>query len=48
MSRGIPMDEARRLVVRGFFSEVISQIGNQLIEERLMARIDGELSKAGS
>lgn len=48
MSRGIPMDEARRLVVRGFFTEVISQIGNQMIEERLMARIDGELSKAGS
>ena len=26
-SRGIPEDEARRLVVRGFFADVISQIG---------------------
>jgi Fe-S cluster assembly protein SufD len=48
MSRGIPMDEARRLVVRGFFSEIISQINHEKIEERLMSRIDGELSKAGS
>ncbi|CAB4664461.1 MAG: Fe-S cluster assembly protein SufD [Actinobacteria bacterium] len=48
MSRGIPMDEARRLVVRGFFAEVISQISNEQIEERLMARIDDELTKAGA
>ena len=47
MSRGIPMDEARRLVVRGFFSDVISQIHDEVIEERLMTRIDGELAKAG-
>ncbi|MFA5918974.1 MAG: Fe-S cluster assembly protein SufD [Candidatus Nanopelagicaceae bacterium] len=47
MSRGIPMDEARRLVVRGFFSDVISQIHDEVIEERLMNRIDGELAKAG-
>lgn len=47
MSRGIPMDEARRLVVRGFFAEIITQIGDEQIEERLMARIDGELAKVG-
>lgn len=47
MSRGIPMDEARRLVVRGFFAEIITQIGDEQIEDRLMARIDGELAKAG-
>ena len=47
MSRGIPMNEARRLVVRGFFSEIISKIHSEEIEERLMSRIDGELSKAG-
>ena len=47
MSRGIPMDEARRLVVRGFFSEIISQIQDDIIEDRLMSRIDFELSKAG-
>lgn len=47
MSRGIPMDEARRLVVRGFFADVITQVHDEAIEERLMARIDGELAKAG-
>jgi Fe-S cluster assembly protein SufD len=48
MSRGIAMDEARRLVVRGFFTEIISQIGEVDIEDRLMLRIDHELSKVGS
>ena len=47
MSRGISMDEARRLVVRGFFAEIISQIGDESVQERLMVGIDGELAKAG-
>lgn len=47
MSRGIPMDEARRLVVRGFFAEIISQIEDEEIQERLMMRIEGELERAG-
>jgi Fe-S cluster assembly protein SufD len=47
MSRGIKMDDARRLVVRGFFNEIISEIGIDEIEQRLMARIDDELAKAG-
>ena len=47
MSRGIPMDEARRLVVRGFFAEVISHIEDEHIQERLMGRIDSELAKVG-
>ncbi len=47
MSRGIQESDARRLVVRGFFNEVISLIGNEEIQERLMARIDDELEKAG-
>jgi Fe-S cluster assembly protein SufD len=47
MSRGIPVDEARRLVVRGFFAEVISHIGDEVIQERLMLRIDSELEKVG-
>jgi hypothetical protein len=34
-------------VVRGFFNEIIAEIGNTEIQERLMARIDGELEKAG-
>ena len=47
MSRGINMDDARRLVVRGFFNEIVSEIGIEEIQERIMARIDGELEKAG-
>ena len=48
MSRGISLESARRLVVRGFFNEIVSEIGNSEIQERLMARIDGELESAGA
>lgn len=47
MSRGISAREARRLVVRGFFSEVISQIGVPQIEDRLIAAIEDELAQVG-
>ncbi|MEU0787728.1 Fe-S cluster assembly protein SufD [Streptomyces sp. NPDC006173] len=43
MARGIPAEEARRLVVRGFFAELVQQIGVDDIEERLLAKIDEEL-----
>ncbi|MFI6206737.1 Fe-S cluster assembly protein SufD [Streptomyces sp. NPDC051041] len=43
MARGIPEHEARRLVVRGFFAELVQQIGLPDIEERLIARIQEEL-----
>ncbi|MGW5175090.1 Fe-S cluster assembly protein SufD [Streptomyces sp. NPDC004082] len=43
MARGIPADDARRLVVRGFFAELVQQIGVAHIQERLLARIDEEL-----
>jgi Fe-S cluster assembly protein SufD len=41
------MDDARRLVVRGFFNEIVSEIGIDSIQERIMTRIDGELERAG-
>jgi Fe-S cluster assembly protein SufD len=44
-SRGIPAAEAKRLVIRGFFLEILSKIGIETIEERIMNRIDQELSK---
>ncbi len=47
MSRGIEEADARRLVVRGFFNEVISLIDDEVVRERLMARIDSDLEKAG-
>ncbi|MFF4897573.1 Fe-S cluster assembly protein SufD [Streptomyces sp. NPDC001068] len=43
MARGIPEQDARRLVVRGFFAELVQQIGVPDIQERLLARIDEEL-----
>ncbi|MEU3552977.1 Fe-S cluster assembly protein SufD [Streptomyces fragilis] len=46
MARGIPEYEARRLVVRGFFAELVQQIGVDDIEERLLAKIDEELEAA--
>jgi Fe-S cluster assembly protein SufD len=42
-SRGIPEDQARRLVVRGFFGGIISQIAVPHIRERLTAAIEHEL-----
>ena len=42
-SRGIPEEEARRLVVRGFFAELINQIGVTSVQEKLMAAIESEL-----
>ncbi|MEU2541932.1 Fe-S cluster assembly protein SufD [Streptomyces iakyrus] len=46
MARGIPEHEARRLVVRGFFAELVQQIGLPDIEERLIAKIEEELEAA--
>jgi Fe-S cluster assembly protein SufD len=42
-SRGIPEDEARRLVVRGFFADVIDHIKVPELHDRLMASIDARL-----
>lgn len=46
MSRGIPEDIARQLVVRGFFNEVIQKIKVPEIEEVLNERIEDELSRS--
>ena len=45
-SRGITEDEARRLVVRGFLSEIVQQIGSPLLEDRLQAAIEAELTES--
>lgn len=42
-ARGITEDEARRLVVRGFLAEVVQQIGDTELEERLMGALEAEL-----
>nr|WP_225951296.1 Fe-S cluster assembly protein SufD [Mycobacterium sp. OAS707] len=42
-ARGIPEDQARRLVVRGFFGEIIGKIAVPAVRERLTAAIEHEL-----
>ncbi|MGO4691778.1 Fe-S cluster assembly protein SufD [Glaciibacter sp. 2TAF33] len=42
-ARGIPEDEARRLVVRGFLTEIVQQLGVPHLQERLNAAIEAEL-----
>jgi Fe-S cluster assembly protein SufD len=46
-SRGIPEDVARRLVVRGFFGEILSRITIPELRERLEAAIEVELAVTG-
>jgi Fe-S cluster assembly protein SufD len=43
-ARGIPEDQARRLVVRGFFGEIISKIAVPDVRDRLTAAIEHELA----
>lgn len=47
-ARGITEGDARRLVVRGFFAELIHAIGVDAIEERLLESIEAELAKSMS
>ncbi|MEU5829329.1 Fe-S cluster assembly protein SufD [Micromonospora tulbaghiae] len=48
MARGIPEAEARRLVVRGFFAELINKIPVEDLRERLGDAIEARLAKAGA
>ena len=43
-ARGIPEDQARRLVVRGFFGEIISKIAVPAVRDRLTDAIEKELA----
>ncbi|MGW4843492.1 Fe-S cluster assembly protein SufD [Nocardia brasiliensis] len=47
-ARGIPEDAARRLVVRGFFQEIIQKIAVPEIRERLESAIEAELAAIGA
>lgn len=44
-SRGIDEDSARRLVVRGFFAELINQIGVESVQDHLMELVEQHLDK---
>lgn len=45
-ARGITEDEARRLVVLGFLSEIVQKIGEPQLEARLSAALEAELGGA--
>jgi Fe-S cluster assembly protein SufD len=44
-ARGIREAEARRLVVRGFFADVVGRIGVPDVEQRLMQKVEAELAR---
>jgi Fe-S cluster assembly protein SufD len=44
MARGIPYDEARRLVIRGFFGELIEKIEVPELHARIAAAVEAELA----
>ena len=46
-ARGIPEIEARRLVVLGFFNEIVAEIAVPEVEERVMSAIEAELEVNG-
>ncbi len=46
-ARGIPEEAARRLVVRGFFHEIIQKIAVVEIRERLESAVEAELAAIG-
>jgi len=45
MSRGIPADQARRLVVRGFFAELLGRVPDSALREELTERIEARLGE---
>lgn len=44
-SRGVSEQEAQRLVVHGFFNDLIRKVGVPEIEERLLGTVEAELAK---
>jgi Fe-S cluster assembly protein SufD len=44
MARGIPFDEARRLIIRGFFGQLIAEIEVPELRDRITAAIEAELA----
>ncbi len=44
MARGIPFEDARRLVIKGFFGQLIAQIEVPEVRDRVTAAIEAELS----
>ncbi len=47
MARGIPLEEARRLVIRGFFGELIAKIAVPELRDRITGAVEAELTRTG-
>jgi Fe-S cluster assembly protein SufD len=45
MARGIPFEDARRLVIRGFFGQLIAQIEVPEVRDRVTEAIEAELAR---
>jgi Fe-S cluster assembly protein SufD len=45
MARGIPENEARKLIVLGFADDVIGRIGNEAIEQMIHARVEEKFAR---
>jgi Fe-S cluster assembly protein SufD len=48
MARGIPFAEARRLVIRGFFGQLIDTIEVPELRDRIGRAIEAELERSVS
>ncbi|TAK69602.1 MAG: Fe-S cluster assembly protein SufD [Actinomycetota bacterium] len=46
-ARGIPENVARRLVVHGFFADIIARIGDDGLRDRLLRNVDDRLGRFG-
>ncbi len=46
MARGIPFEEARRLVIRGFFGQLIATIEVPELRDRITEAVEAELTKS--
>jgi Fe-S cluster assembly protein SufD len=46
MARGIPFEEARRLVIRGFFGQLIDTIAAPELRERIAEAVETELTRS--
>jgi len=44
-SRGVSEQEAQRLVVHGFFNDLIRKVGIPSVEEKLLETVEAELAK---
>jgi Fe-S cluster assembly protein SufD len=44
MARGIPLEDAKKLVIRGFFGQLISQIEVPELRDRITAAVEAELA----